>query len=44
MGELKIISALRLICLTPIFLVYGAWIKFISGNSGTLEDQFDMPN
>jgi hypothetical protein len=28
MGELKIMSALRLICLTPVFLVYGLWLLF----------------
>ena len=28
MGALKIMSALRLVCLAPVFLVYGAWMLF----------------
>jgi hypothetical protein len=27
-GELKIITALWLVCLTPVFLVYSAWMLF----------------
>jgi hypothetical protein len=33
MGELKVLSALRLVCLAPVFLVYGEWLllKFTLG-------------